>query len=622
MKLRISSARFVRRALCLLLAVVMAISPSATAFAQTNAAQQAIRERAERLQQSRPPIRSREAAEQPAPTVSERPVDETLAARPIAGAIDTTYVSPSASAVVVLRPAQLMSSKVAEMLPTEVATAAGLKYLGFDPADVDEVVAFADISDPAALPAYGLTMKFNKPFKGSSIPQEARAHAQLGELNGKKYLQSQHPMLPSFYGPNNKTLVVAPDETLRQMVEAQGQSPGGPILDRVRQAPAGSDLYVAIDVASLRPMAGMYLGMAKTQAPADFQPFFDLPNFITAAELTLNLSGSGPTSLVAHADDEAAAEQVMTLIADANQKYQANLKAQLAEQAASEDPIERAFAQYAERVSAKWMTPFMPTRDGASLTLFHRDGLDESQKMMLVAAIGIAAAMGLPATMSARDAARRNQSMNNMKQIMLALLNYENVHKAYPAHASYSDDDKPLLSWRVQVLPYLEQQALYDQFHLDEPWDSEHNKTLIAQMPEVYMNPNLPLELGKTNYLALVGEDCVFDGTRNGVGLRNITDGTSKTIAVVEADPVQAVEWTKPDDLEFNPDDPKAGLGNVRPGVWIAAFCDGSVQVIAEAIDPRMLKALFTRAGGEVVDVQGAAQNPAAAPGQLQFRVR
>ncbi|MCI0333057.1 MAG: DUF1559 domain-containing protein, partial [Planctomycetes bacterium] len=527
-----------------------------------------------------------------------------------------------ASAVVVLRPAQLMSSKVAEMLPTEVATAAGLKYLGFDPADVDEVVAFADISDPAAPPAYGLTMKFNKPFKGSSIPQEARAHAQLGELNGKKYLQSQHPMLPSFYGPNNKTLVVAPDETLRQMVEAQGQSPGGPILDRVRQAPAGSDLYVAVDVASLRPMLGMYLGMAKTQAPPDFQPFFDLPNFITAAELTVNLSGPGPTSLVAHANDEAAAEQVMTLIADANQKYQANLKAQLAEQAASEDPIERAFAQYAERVSAKWMTPFMPTRDGASLTLFHREGLDESQKTMLVAAIGIAAAMGLPATMSAREAARRVQAANHMKQIMLAFHNYHSMRRTLPAHASYSDDGKPLLSWRVHILPFVEGGHQYNQFHLDEPWDSEHNKTLIAQMPEVYTNPNLPLEPGKTNYLAIVGKECAFDGSKTGLGFQNITDGTSKTIAFVEADPAQAVEWTKPDDLEFNPDDPKAGLGNVRPGGWNAAFCDGSVQFISDNVDPQVLKALFTRAGGEVVDVPRAAPAPPAAQDRYEFRAR
>jgi hypothetical protein len=552
-----------------------------------------------------------EAAEAPAPPAAARLGTSTVPTA--SGGIDTSFISPGAVAVVVIRPAQIMTSPITEMLPREVATAAGLKYLGFDPADVDEVVAFGDMSNPG-MPGYGLTVKFNKPFKAASIPPEARAHAQLSELNGKKYLQSQHPnpMLPSFYGPNTKTLVVAPDETLRQMVEARGQSTSGPLLDRVRQAPAGSDLYIGVDVAALRPMAGMYLGMAAAQVPDDVKPFLNIPNLLAALELTVNLTVDGPTSLVAHANDEATAEEVLSLINDANQKYQSNLKAQLAEQAASEDPIERAFAQYAERVSGQWLTPFVPQRDGAKLTLFQTEGLDASQKKMLIAGIGIAAATLLPAVSAAREGARREVSMNNQKQIMLALLNHESAKRAFPAHAIYSDDGQPLLSWRVAILPYIEQQALYDQFRLNEPWDSEHNKALIAQMPQVYANPNLPLEPGKTNYLAAVGADCVFNGTNQGVGLRDITDGTSNTIAVVESDPAQAVEWSKPDDLEFNPDDPKAGLGNVRPGGWNAAFSDGSVQFIAEAIDPQLLKALVTRAGGE--PVQRPFEAPAAAP--------
>jgi prepilin-type processing-associated H-X9-DG protein len=247
------------------------------------------------------------------------------------------------------------------------------------------------------------------------------------------------------------------------------------------------------------------------------------------------------------------------------------------------------------------MTPVMPTREGATLTLFHTDGLDETQKKMLIAGVGVGAAMLLPAVGAARQAAQRNQSMNNQKQIMLALLNHESATSALPAHAIYSADGKPLLSWRVKILPYLEQRALYDQFRLDEPWDSAHNKALIAQMPDVFRHPNLKLEPGKTNYLAIVGKDCLFNGTEKGLTLRQVTDGTSNTVAVVEASPDQAVEWTKPDDLEFNPDDPKAGLGNVHAGGWNAAFCDGHVQFISEYAAPEMLKALFTCAGGEAV---------------------
>jgi type II secretory pathway pseudopilin PulG len=304
--------------------------------------------------------------------------------------------------------------------------------------------------------------------------------------------------------------------------------------------------------------------------------------------------------LVVHGNDEAGAQQLETLLSDASRKYQEKMRANFAEQAASEDPVERAFAQYAERVSGRWSEPFMPTRSGTSLTFFNVENQQNAQQQLTtVAVIGILVALLLPAVQAAREAARRSQSTNNLKQMMLALMNYHDVKGAFPAHASYSDDGKPLLSWRVHILPYIEEGALYEQFKLDEPWDSEHNRALVAQMPAAYQNPNVVTEPGKTNYLAVVGNECAFNGTKDGMKLQDITDGTSKTIAIVEADADQAVEWTKPDDWEYAAENPKAGLGKLRPGGWNAALCDGSVHFISENIDPEMLKALFTRAGGE-----------------------
>jgi hypothetical protein len=195
--------------------------------------------------------------------------------------------------------------------------------------------------------------------------------------------------------------------------------------------------------------------------------------------------------------------------------------------------------------------------------------------------------------------------MNNMKQIMLAFHMYHDEKKALPAHASYSPDGKPLLSWRVHVLPYIEQQALYEQFKLDEPWDSPQNRALIAQIPQIYQNPNLPLEAGKTNYLAVVGEPCIMDGTDKGRGFPHVTDGTSNTVMLVEAAPDQAVEWTKPEDWEYDANNPNAGLGGLRAGGWLAGFADGSVRFTSEQTPADVLKAMFTRAGGERVDVVG-----------------
>ncbi|MHB1036923.1 MAG: DUF1559 family PulG-like putative transporter [Pirellulales bacterium] len=213
----------------------------------------------------------------------------------------------------------------------------------------------------------------------------------------------------------------------------------------------------------------------------------------------------------------------------------------------------------------------------------------------------LAVGLALPAVASARDAARRNQSANNLKQIGLAMHIYHDALKRFPAAAILDKQGKPLLSWRVQILPYIEQQALYQQFHLNEPWDSAHNRALIAQMPAVYASPDTRSpQPGKTRYLVPVGEGGMFADPK-GPQLMDITDGTSNTIMVVEVGEAQAVEWTKPDDLKVDPKQPLAGLaGSPRRG-FLAALADGSVHFLSESIDPAILRALFTAKGGEAV---------------------
>jgi hypothetical protein len=225
------------------------------------------------------------------------------------------------------------------------------------------------------------------------------------------------------------------------------------------------------------------------------------------------------------------------------------------------------------------------------------------------AAAPVLAAALLPAITAARQAARRVESMNNMKQIGLAMHNYHDTFRDFPAAYNEDDDKKPLLSWRVHILPFIESQNLYEQFHFDEPWDSEHNRQLIAQMPEIYKAPGSKAGAGKTNYLGVVGEDGVFSPPQRtgkfppGIGMRNITDGTSNTVMVVEASDDAAVIWTKPDDFEPNAEQALKVLIGLRKGGFLAGFCDGSVRFISESIDPQILKAVFTRSGGEIVNL-------------------
>jgi len=215
---------------------------------------------------------------------------------------------------------------------------------------------------------------------------------------------------------------------------------------------------------------------------------------------------------------------------------------------------------------------------------------------------GIMIALLLPAVQAAREAARRSQSTNNLKQIGLALHIYHDANKTFPPAYTTDKDGKPGLSWRVLILPYIEQGDLFKQFHLDEPWDSEHNKPLVAKIPQTFVSPNYSGPRGRTNYLGIGGEKGLF-GSKDGVSIAKILDGTSNTVAVVEANNQSAVEWTRPDVFVPDTANPAKGLTGLRPGGFNALMADGSVRFLSEKLVPQTLKAMFTYNGGEAVDM-------------------
>ena len=180
---------------------------------------------------------------------------------------------------------------------------------------------------------------------------------------------------------------------------------------------------------------------------------------------------------------------------------------------------------------------------------------------------------------------------------------YHDVNQEFPAAAIFSADGKPLLSWRVAILPYIEQDSLYQQFKLDEPWDSAHNKTLLKQMPATYAMPvgGAAAKQFATHYQVFAGKGSVFDG-KKGCRVADITDGTSNTFMIAEA--ADPVPWTKPADMPFDPKKPLPKVGGLYPNGFNVAFCDGSVHFLKKSIKPDTLRALITRAGGEIIDSQ------------------
>lgn len=206
-----------------------------------------------------------------------------------------------------------------------------------------------------------------------------------------------------------------------------------------------------------------------------------------------------------------------------------------------------------------------------------------------------------------RGAAARSQTANNLKQIGLAMHNYHDAMGYLPMPAICDKNGKPLLSWRVAILPYIEQDALYRQFKLDEPWDSEHNKKLAENYRiKVYSIPGSVDDLkdGKTRFRVFTGgKDKVNAMFEHNVKtkLSEITDGTSNTLMVVAAK--EAVLWTKPDELNFDPKGNPSDLLYFQNDVTPALFGDGSVRYLSRKVTLDNWRALVSKNGGEVVGV-------------------
>lgn len=523
---------------------------------------------------------------------SERPAAEAQQSETQSEVELLRYIPPSATVVVLAQPRRVLTSPEWEMFPVEIMSAQGKRDLGFDPVEITRILVVVEMKLPMP-PQVAVAARFASPLDTENVLPELKENAVEERLAGRPYHRAQSPQDASFFLPDDKTLLIGDDALLRTMVANFAGPKPSKLRDMLIGMGTAPDLTVVVDFEPLRTELTRHLAMVPL--PPEFASVRRIPALLRSGEVKMNLVENLDVLLTLQTEDEAAAKELESILKSLFQRLKEAMLRQITGENRGEDPVTQATAKYTQRVMDRIWDTLQLRRRGDTLTFQLR--ADASTQM---AGVGIATALLLPAVQAARQAATRTQSSNNLKLIGLAMHSYHDMYGRFPARANFDKQGRPLLSWRVHILPFLEQAELYRQFHLDEPWDSPHNRMLIERMPDVFKSPGKNSKPGMTRYLVLVGEGTLFEGSR-GRSIAEVIDGTSNTVLVVEADPDRAVPWTKPEDLPFDPDNPLAGLGHASPGGFNVLFCDGSVRFISETIDPEVWRALVSYAGGEPV---------------------
>jgi hypothetical protein len=442
------------------------------------------------------------------------------------------------------------------------------KGLGYPPADIERLI-LVQASTGGGSEAFVVTLK--KPYDRARALRPLGGETKEEKYKGKTLVVGANGDAACLL--DARTYVLAKVDPLRSLLDRPAKDKGG-ALSPARQAMAEGHAFV------LGVNLPLFMDEAGGRLPGEADPYRPLLDARTAV-LTADPTPMPRAHVVMTFASPFAAKKADKAFHEAMDAARAGIKVGRAVLAKQADYLK--LLDVAEKV----VNAAKSEVDGDTLKVAAQVSIDPAPAAALLAGF----------IKQERGSAGRVQSQNNLKQIALAFHNYHSVYNHFPPAAIYDKSGKPLLSWRVLILPFVEQDNLFKRFHLDEPWDSEHNKKLLDGMPKVYHAPT-EKQTHRTHYLGFVGKGTVFEG-KKGIQIRDIPDGTSYTVLVVEA--AESVPWTKPEDLPFDPDKPLPKLGGLFEGGFNAAMCDGSVRFLSSKITPQTLRSAITRNGGEVL---------------------
>lgn len=419
---------------------------------------------------------------------------------------------------------------------------------------------------------------------GLGFAQEAQPYEDA-EMQGQKYLRATGPNPGGtvvIYQPNPQTVLLTVERQLEKVLSGkQGKSP---LAASLAKTDLTQDLVAIALLEPNRELIDQTSGQVPLEGPAE--QFASLPQEAKSLQLELQLAPAPRLKIIVQGQNEDSARQIAQMADSALQlgkgfwqQYKQEGLQKIKSLPADEQDAATGALNYVDRVLAA-----VSTKQDGDRVMLAMSGIGTLQEIMDAFA---------PAVEAAQAKAKQVAKLNNLKTFALAMHNYDAVHRKLPGGESK-------LSWRVHILPYIEMRELYEQFNLEEPWDSPTNKKLLNQMPEIFKSAAVE-DPTKTCYVVPVGPKTIF-GRDKPASFASIRDGSSNTLLILKVDPEKAVPWTKPDADNYDPQNPKAGLSGKLDGAIVAAFADGSVHRLSPEIDAETLKALFTADGAEAID--------------------